>query len=146
MPLMIAAARWALVAHIVGVILWMGGLLIATQLLARLGQASEEARATLARLARKTLKSVAHPGAAVAVLAGIAMVVIQPAYLGQAWLHIKFALVVILIALDLLVTVRFRAYEKGGAEIRPRQARLAHASIALLFLAIAMVAVLKPFS
>jgi putative membrane protein len=139
--------NWALVAHIVGIVFWLGGLLVAARVLAGLGaEGSPEARKTLAALERKLLRGIVHPGAAITVLAGIAIVIIRPEYLRETWLHVKLTLVVILIAVDLLLTARFRAYEGGRAEIRPAEAKLAHGAVALLLLAIVTLAVLKPFS
>ncbi len=139
--------NWALVAHIIGIIYWLGGLIVAAQILVRLGnESSPDLGKALANFESKLLKRIVHPGAAIAVLAGIAMVAISPDYLRQTWLHIKLALVVILIAVDLLLTVRFRAYQAGRAAIEPRQARLFYASMAVLLFLIVILAVLKPFS
>jgi protoporphyrinogen IX oxidase len=136
---------WALAAHIVGLVFWIGGLLAATQALAgRSRESSAEARAVLASLARKLLKSLAHPGAALTVIAGVAMLRIRPADLQQGWLHVKLMLVLVLMAADLLMTVRVRAVQDGRAEIGAGRARLEHGVIALLLLAIVILAVIKP--
>jgi putative membrane protein len=138
--------NWALVAHIIGIIYWLGGLIVAAQIMLRLShESSPEGRQALADVESKLLKRIVHPGAAVTVLAGIAIVVISPDYLRQTWLHIKLALVVVLIALDLLMTVRMRAYQAGRGEI-PEQTRLYYGSIAVLLFFIVILAVLKPFS
>lgn len=135
----------ALVAHIAGIVLWVGGLLAASQALAGCErESSTEARTALARLAGKLLKALAHPGAAIAVLAGIALLLIKPADLQQAWLHIKVALVVILIAVDLWLTVGVRALNSGHSEIPRRRVKVTQGALALLFLAIVMLVVLKP--
>jgi len=138
-------AGWVLALHIVGLVLWTGGLLAATQVLAlRSRESSVEARLALTRLAGKLLKGIAHPGAAVTVIAGVAMLGLRPDDLRQTWLHVKLALVVVLIATDLMMTVRFKAVEAGRGEIGARQARMAHGVTALLLLAIVALAVIKP--
>jgi len=138
--------NWALVAHIIGIIYWLGGLIASAQIMMRLGnESSPEGRQTLAEAESKLLKRIVHPGAAVTVLAGMVILVISPDYLRQTWLHIKLALVVVLIAVDLLLTVRARAWQAGRGEI-PRQARLYYASVAVLLFLIVILAVLKPLS
>jgi protoporphyrinogen IX oxidase len=136
---------WALAAHVVGIVFWMGGLLVATQVLASHTQeTSSEARRALARLEQKLLRGIAHPGAAITVLAGIVVVAIQPDYLRQSWLQAKLSLVVILIAIDLVVTARIRAYQAGRIEVYARQAKLVHGLIAALFLGIVILVMIKP--
>jgi len=138
--------NWALVAHIIGIIYWLGGLIVAAQIMVRLGnEGSPEGRQALADVESKLLKRIVHPGAAVTVLAGIAILAISPDYLRQTWLHIKLALVVILIAVDLLLTVRLRAFQASRGPI-PGQARLYYGSMAVLLFFIVILAVLKPLS
>ena len=142
---MTSVFNFTLVAHITGIVLWVGGLLATCQVLAgRERESSIEVRAALSRPARKLLKALAHPGAAIAVLAGIALLLIKPEDLRQAWLHIKLALVVILIAVDLLLTVSVSALVSRASEISARRVKLTHGAIALLFLAIVILAVVKP--
>lgn len=136
---------WALAAHVVGIVFWMGGLLVATQVLAsHTRETSPEARCALARLEQKLLKGIAHPGAAITVLAGIAVVAIQPDCLRQSWLQAKLLLVVILIAIDLVVAARIRAYQAGRIELCARQAKLVHGLIAAIFLGIVILVMIKP--
>lgn len=139
--------NWALVAHIIGIIYWLGGLIAAGHVLTRLAnESSPEVRTALGDFENKLLKRIVHPGAAITVLAGIGILVADPEYLRQTWLHIKLVLVVILIALDLLMTARFRAYQAGEAAIATKQARFFYGSVAVLLFLIVILAVLKPFS
>lgn len=137
----------ALAVHIIGIIYWLGGLIAAAHILIRLGnESSPEAGAALGDFENKLLKRIVHPGAAITVLGGIAIVAADPEYLRQTWLHIKLVLVVILIAVDLLMTARFRAHQAGKAIVEPRQARLFYGSASVLLFLIVVLAVLKPFS
>src|SRR5437773_11321547 len=116
-----SGVAWALVFHIVGFVLWMGGLLVATQVMAsRTRQSSPEVRAALARLATKLFKGLAHPGAAVTVIAGIVVLVLQPGYLRQGWLHAKLFLVSFLIALEIIAYVRSSASHAVRSDIQKR--------------------------
>src|SRR5713226_3245859 len=92
---------WALLFHILGFVFWMGGLLTATQVLAsHTREPSPAVREALGRLETKLLKGVAHPGAAITLVAGIVIVWLQPFYLQEGWLHAKLTLVAILIVID----------------------------------------------
>ena len=73
------------------------------------------------------------------------MVVIQPAYLHQGWLHAKLFLVAILIALDLIVHARARAFQAGRIELRRRECKMLHGAISLVFLGILVLVMIKPF-
>jgi putative membrane protein len=141
-----SGVAWALVFHVVGFVLWLGGLLTATQVMAsRVLQSSADARSALARLETKLFKGIAHPGAALTVLAGIVVIVIQPAYLQQGWLHAKLFLVAILAALDVIAYVRARASHAGKVEIQRRECMALHGGIALVFIGIVILVMIKPF-
>ena len=137
---------WALVFHLLGVVFWMAGLLVATQVLsAHVEEKSPEARQALARLETKLMKGVAHPGAAMTVLAGLTVVWIQPSYLHQHWLHAKLSLVAILIGLDLLLTWRLRAFQAGRIELPRWEPKVQHGVVSLLLLLIVILVMIKPF-
>jgi protoporphyrinogen IX oxidase len=136
---------WALFAHVIGIVFWIGGLLAAFQVLGhRRSESSADSQAALARSARRLLKASAHPGAAIAVLAGIMLLGARPADLQDGWLHAKLAFVVILIAMDLLLTVSVSKMLSQGAEVPALRVKLAHGAIALLFVVIVFLAVVKP--
>jgi len=137
---------WALVFHVVGFVFWMAGLLVATQVLgAHLDETSPSAQEALARLESKLLRGVAHPGAAITVLAGIAVVWMQPDYLHQRWLQAKLLLVAMLIGLDLVLTWRIRAFHAGQVDLPRWESKAQHGAISLLFLLIVILVMIKPF-
>ena len=138
---------WTLVFHIVGLVFWLGSLLVVTQILAiHTEETSPEARATLGRLESKLLKGLAHPGAAIMVITGFILVSLDPNYLREHWLHGKLLLVVILAALDLRLTFRARAFQEGNIELSRRECMVLHGAISLVFLAILILVLIKPFS
>ena len=142
---MSSALSLALVAHIAGIVLWVGGLLATCHVLSgREREPSVDVRDALAASARKLLKALAHPGAAITVVAGIALLLIKPADLQQAWFHIKLTLVVILIAVDLLLTVGVRRLVSGRASISAGRLKLTGGVIAVLFLALVLLVAVKP--
>ncbi len=137
---------WALAFHIIGFVFWMAGMLIVTQVLAvHTQEASPEARQALVNLEVKLLKGLAHPGAALTVIAGIVVVAIQPDYLRQGWLHAKLFLVAILIGLDGIVYARAKAFHAGRIQLQRRECKVLHGVISVVFLGIVILVMIKPF-
>src|ERR1035438_10073661 len=98
---------WTLVFHLIGLVFWLGGLLVVTHTLAMHSEEdSPETRAALGRLESKLLRGLAHPGAAIMVITGFILVGHDPAYLRQHWLHAKLLLVLVLMVLDLRLAFR----------------------------------------
>jgi protoporphyrinogen IX oxidase len=137
---------WTLVFHIIGLVFWIGSLLIVTRVLAsHVEETSQEARAALGRLESKLLKSFAHPGAALMVITGFILVAQDPNYLREHWLHAKLLLVVILVVLDLRVTFRAKAFQEGTVKLSRRECMALHGAISLVFFGIVILVLVKPF-
>ena len=142
-----SAIAWALVFHVFGIVFWMAGLLVVTQVLAaHTNEKSPDARKVLERLESKLLNGLAHPGAAITIIAGIAVVVIEPAYIHQAWLHAKLSLVAILIGLDFLVYWRTKGFHSGKVDLKRKECMMLHGAVSLVFLGILILVMIKPFS
>jgi len=137
---------WTLVFHIIGLVFWLGSLLVVTQILAiHTEERSQETRATLGRLESKLLKGLAHPGAAIMVVTGLLLLYQDPNYLRETWLHAKLFLVVVLVALDLWLTFRARAFGENKIELSRRECLVLHGAISLVFLVIVILVLVKPF-
>lgn len=119
--------------HLLGMVLWIGGLFAALLALS----------AAQPALARRGLRTLAHPGAAVTVVAGILLVWVNPVWMRQGWLHAKLALVVVLIVLDLVMTRALRTGAPGPPDAG--RVRLWHSTVGIVFVVILFLAVLKPF-
>jgi putative membrane protein len=138
---------WVLVFHLIGLVFWLGSLLVVTHVLAvHSEEPSPEARATLGRLEMKLFKGLAHPGAALMVITGAILIGENPHYLREFWLHAKLLLVAVLIALDLRVYFRATAHLMGRVELRRRECKALHGAISLVFFGILILVLLKPFS
>jgi putative membrane protein len=114
-----------LVAHIFGLLFWVGGLLVTSMALTRHTQeASAEARQALARLERIYLRGLADPGALLTILAGVSLIMTKPSYyLHAPWLHIKLTFVLLLIGLHGIVAVRTKAFATGRIVMQRNEAR-----------------------
>jgi len=137
-----AMVAWTLVFHILGIVAWVGGLLVTTLALAqRAGETSAEAQAGLMRLAEKIVRTMVHPGAIVTILSGLLLIATHPSYYLHAfWLDAKLVLVLILVVLNAVALARLRALRAGRA-IPRREFVLLHVLVALVFLSI-LIAVL----
>jgi len=136
-----------LVFHLIGLVLWVGGLLAVTQVFILHSQeASPEARAALGRLETRLLKRLAHPGAVVMLVTGPLLVLTNAAYyLRAGWFHAKLILVVILAGLDWLACRRTRILVTDRPAIQRRDGLLLHMASGLVFAALLILVLLKPF-
>ena len=129
---------WLLVLHVFGFTLWISGLLMTTLLLLRhIGETAPEARASLSGIERIGLRALADPGASLASLAGISLILTNRAYFLHArWLHIKLVFVLLLIALHVIVGTRSKAFSAGQITLDRGFVRLLSVGIVLVFLSI----------
>jgi putative membrane protein len=137
---------WALVFHLIGLVFWLGSLLVITHVLAlHSEEPSTTARLALGRLEIKLLRGLAHPGAALMVITGIILIAEHPHYLREHWLHAKLLLVALLFVLDLRVYFRSTALLAGRVELRRRECMALHGAISLLFFGVLILVLLKPW-
>jgi len=137
---------WVLVFHLIGLVFWLGSLLVVTHVLAvHSEEPSTEARAALGRLEMKLFRGLAHPGAALMVITGAILIGKNPHYLLEHWLHAKLLLVAVLIALDLRAYFRTTAQLAGRAVLQRRECMALHGAISLVLFGILILVLLKPF-
>ncbi len=127
-----------LVGHVLGLVFWVGGLLVTSMALTRHTQeASADARQALARLERIYLRGLADPGALLTILAGASLIMTNSSYyLHAPWLHIKLTFVLLLIGLHGIVAVRTKRFSTGRITMQRSEARLLVLATLLLFLSI----------
>jgi putative membrane protein len=129
---------WLIVLHVTGIVLWAGGLLAASFVLAQHTQETNaDARAAFAKLEKKFLRAFADPGAALAILAGIALLWTNSSYyLNARWMQGKLALVLLLIGLHGLAGIRAKRCAAGTVTLQRRDAMLLFAAVAVLLILI----------
>ena len=135
---MIAVIPALLVGHVLGLVLWVSGLLVTSMALTRHTQeTSAEVRQAFARLERIYLRGLADPGALLTILAGGSLISTNPHYyLHAPWLHLKLTFVLFLIALHGRLAVRTKAFGSGRIEMQPSEARILVVATLLVFLSI----------
>jgi putative membrane protein len=134
----IAVIPALLVGHVLGLVLWVGGLLVTSMALTRHTQeTAAEVRQALARLERIYLRGLADPGALLTILAGASLISTNPHYyLHAPWLHMKLTFVLFLIALHGRLAMRTKAFATGRIEMQRSEARILVIATLLIFLSI----------
>jgi len=104
-----------LAVHVLSLLLWVGGLVSITRLLAGAGADDAPARATLARSARGLYRSVASPWMGIALLTGLGMIgALHGEQFKHGWFHGKFTLALVMLALHFVLGARVRRVEAQG--------------------------------
>ncbi len=138
---------WTLVFHILGIVFWLGSLLVVTHLLAYDAESeSAEVHELLNKLEGKLFKGIAHPGAIITVISGAVLISTNAHYyLHAAWLHTKLFLVIILIVLDAITYIRAKAFHAGRIKLQRKECMALHGGIALVFIGILIMVLIRPF-
>lgn len=129
---------WLLVLHVFGFTLWISGLLMTSLVLLRhVGAADPQTRSSLGGIEKLSLRALADPGATLAILAGILLIMSnRPYYLHARWLHIKLIFVLLLIALHVIVGTRSKAFAAGRITLDRGYVRLLSIVIVLVFISV----------
>lgn len=138
---------WTLVFHILGIVFWMGGLLVITHVLAYDAESpSTEVHQALDRLERKLFNGIIHPGGLITIISGLVLISTNTLYyLHAPWLHVKLLLVLLVIVLDAVTAIRARAFHAGRIQLKRKECMALHGGIALLFTLILIMVLIRPF-
>ncbi|MGO9605731.1 MAG: CopD family protein [Candidatus Binataceae bacterium] len=131
--------------HLFGAIMWIGGLLALASILGRVGEEVGLPRERLLGAVRTTYKSAVNIGAAITIVLGIILILMQPEVMRQGWLHTKLLLIAIILFYQWRLYRRIRQLEENPSQSSGGEFRMAHGIVSLLVLAILLLAMLKPF-
>lgn len=150
MALPAEAYLWFKTLHIVGVVVWFAGLFYLVRLFIYHVEASElspplrEAFQRQYRLMERRLANIiTTPGMVVAVVMAIGLLVSQPAWLREGWMHTKLALVAVLLAYHALCYRLMNQLETGSCQWSGRQLRALNELPTLLLVLVVMLVVFK---
>jgi protoporphyrinogen IX oxidase len=136
---------FVLALHIFGVIFWMGGLLMVTSLLARVPEEVGLPKERFLGAARGLFESTVNLGAAISIILGLLLTILEPAVLRQGWLHAKLLLVAILLFYHVRFYRRIKFLENNPSQSTSREFRVIHGMVSALLIAILVLTVIKPF-
>lgn len=136
--------------HIVFVVTWFAGLFYFPRLLIHVTDAyhkPEPDKSILLRqlqpMARRLWYGITWPSAVVTLGMGTALVINQPEWLQQGFMHVKLTLVLLLYAYHLSLQYVLNRLEKGIVKFSSQQLRLWNEVATLLLIAIVFIIVLK---
>jgi protoporphyrinogen IX oxidase len=136
---------FVLALHIFGVIFWMGGLLMITSLLARVPEEVGLPKERFLGAARGLFESTINLGAAISIILGLLLIMLDPSVLQHAWIEAKLLLVAILLFYHVRFYRRIKFLENNPSHSSSREFRVIHGMVSALLIAILVLTVLKPF-
>ncbi|MDR9406949.1 MAG: protoporphyrinogen oxidase HemJ [Spiribacter sp.] len=140
-------ALWVKSFHIISVITWFAAIFYLPRLFVYHAMADDEISLERFKvMERKLYRGIMNPSAVVAVGLGVVLVILQPFWLEQGWLHLKIALVVALVGYHLYCGRLLRAF----AEDRNRHGHVWYRWFnelpVLVLIAIVLLVELKPWA
>lgn len=133
---------WLKAAHLLSIIGWMTGMLYLFRLFVVHARETEPVvKARLAELEAGLLRYAATPGAVLALLTGLMLLMPQAALMRSPWMHVKLTAVLGLFALHGVAAVMRKRLARGGAASPSRLALLGALPVGLLVAAVVMVVV-----
>jgi protoporphyrinogen IX oxidase len=136
---------FVLALHIFGVIFWMGGLLMITSLLARVPEEVGLPKERFLGAARGLFESTINLGAAISIILGLVLVILDPSVLRHGWLHAKLLLVAILLFYHVRFYRRIKFLENHPSKSTSREFRVIHGMVSALLIAILVLTMIRPF-
>ncbi|HEX5352997.1 MAG TPA: protoporphyrinogen oxidase HemJ [Rhodanobacteraceae bacterium] len=136
---------WLKAFHIIGVVTWFAGLFYLPRLFVYHAQAAEPVIRERLKVMERRLLVMTHIGGALAIAFGVATLVSEPFYVHAGWLHVKLALVALLVVYHATLVKLTHDFAQDRCGWTPRTLRWFNEAPGLLLLAIVILAVVKPF-
>ncbi len=136
--------------HIIAFVAWFAGLFYIVRLFVYHTEALEdggEGKDILTKqyhlMEKKLYRIIMSPAMGITVLAGSAMLIINPAYLKEGWMHIKLTLVLVLIIYQSICKKVMKKLDKGEMPMKSIQFRLFNEVPTIILVAIVLLAVFR---
>jgi protoporphyrinogen IX oxidase len=141
---------WLKALHIIGVVSWFAGLLYLPRLFVyhaqiQHGVISDEQGNARFKIMERKLFMIMTIGALIAAGFGIAMLAVAPDYLLMRWLHVKLALVLLLVGYHGACFALVQLFAANRNARPERWYRVFNEVPALLLIGIVVLVVVKPF-
>src|SRR5579883_2382566 len=140
------AYQWIKAFHLVAMVAWFAGLFYIFRLFVYHVKYKdrEGMRTAYEEMERKLMRIIMDPAALVTIGLGIWLVVLNPGYLKQGWLHVKLLCVLLLLGYHGLAGVTRARFARGNFWLSERACRMINEVPTLLLLIIVIMAVVKP--
>jgi putative membrane protein len=136
---------WLKAFHIFGVVTWFAGLFYLPRLFVYHAEAIEPALRARFKVMERRLLMMTNIGALLAIAFGIATLATESFYLRAGWLHVKLALVLLLVIYHGMLQKLTRDFAHDRCHWSSRKLRGFNEIPGVLLLAIVILAVVKPF-
>jgi putative membrane protein len=141
---------WALAFHLVGVVLWMGGLLTFSRMLGYHARELPSVRPRFSFVEGRMNWLVAVPGAVLTIACGLWLMSIYGAawFRVARWMHWKLLLVMVVLIIHVILTVWQRRIARRSPDEKVNRALAAslHGTLGLLLIGILLLATHQPMS
>jgi protoporphyrinogen IX oxidase len=135
---------WLKAFHVVFAVTWFAGLFYLPRLFVYHVSAEDQISRSRFVVMERRLFVMTTIGGSCTVLFGALMILMAPGYLAQGWLHVKLALVLLLIGYQIWCLRLMHALRDGRNRHPERWYRLFNEAPSLLLIAIVILAVVKP--
>lgn len=135
---------WLKAFHIIGVVTWFAGLFYLPRLFVYHAEATESVLRERFKVMERRLLVMTHIGAALAIAFGIATLASEAYYMQAGWLHVKLALVLLLVIYHGILVKLVREFAADRCRWSSRGLRWFNEVPGVLLLAIVILAVVKP--
>jgi putative membrane protein len=141
---------WLLGFHLIGVVLWMGGLMAFSRILGYHSKELPSARPRFTFIEGRLNWLVAVPGAVLTIVFGVWLAYTHGMawFRVASWLHYKLALVVAVVAIHVVLTVKHHQIRRAHPSAPMSRGLYAalHGTVGLLLIAIVLLATNQPMS
>jgi protoporphyrinogen IX oxidase len=136
---------WLKAVHVMAMVTWFAGLFYLPRLFVYHADALDPIGVERFRIMERRLFAIMTVGAVATVVFGSALLVAFPPYLAMGWVHVKLALVALLIAYHGYCYKLMRDFAQNRNARTARWYRLFNEVPSLFLIAIVALAVVKPF-
>jgi protoporphyrinogen IX oxidase len=144
------ARGWLIGFHLIGVVLWMGGLMAFSRILGYQSKELPSVRPRLTFIESRLNMLVAAPGALLTIVFGVWLAVQHGAawFRVASWLHYKLALVCAVVVIHVVLTIKIRQIRRAAPSAPMSRGLYAalHGTVGLLLIAIVLLATNQPMS
>lgn len=136
---------WLKAFHVMGVVAWFAGLFYLPRLFVYHAEATAAVMRDRFKVMERRLLVMTHIGGGLAIAFGIATLASEPGLAHAHWLHVKLALVLLLVIYHAMLVKLVADFRQDRCNWSSRGLRWFNEIPAVLLLAIVILAVVKPF-
>ncbi|TWI56831.1 putative membrane protein [Pseudomonas duriflava] len=137
---------WIKALHIIALVCWFAGLFYLPRLFVYHAQSEDDvSKARFCLMERKLYRGIMLPSMLLTLVFGVMLLVINPGWMSQGWLHTKLALVVVLIGYHHMCGAMLKRFARGENRRSHVFFRWFNEAPVLLLIAIVILVVIKPY-